>query len=100
LMLQNLLVERFKLTYHRESRDLPALSLLIAKKGRKMPEARDGSDASHNVSIMAKIISNRMTMSDLTTLLSRFLRQPVVDATSLSGAYEVNLQWTPDSVVV
>ena len=32
----------------------------------------------------------------LATLLSRFLREPVVDMTGLKGWYEVKLEWTPD----
>ena len=35
-------------------------------------------------------------MSRFTMLLSRQLRQAVLDKTGLSGAYEVDLQWTPD----
>lgn len=35
-------------------------------------------------------------MSMLASLLSRFERQMVVDATGLTGAYEVKLEWSPD----
>ena len=37
-MLQNLLLERFKMTVHREQRDLPAYTLTVAKSGPKMKE--------------------------------------------------------------
>src|SRR4051794_38092776 len=36
VMLQNLLAERFKLTLHRESRELPMYSLTVAKNGPKL----------------------------------------------------------------
>jgi uncharacterized protein (TIGR03435 family) len=36
LMLQNLLAERFKLTIHTESREMPAFALVIAKGGAKL----------------------------------------------------------------
>ena len=39
VMLQNLLAERFKLTLHRETRDLPMYSLTIAKNGPKLKES-------------------------------------------------------------
>ncbi len=39
LMLQNLLAERFKLTLHRETKELPMYSLVVAKNGPKMKES-------------------------------------------------------------
>jgi uncharacterized protein (TIGR03435 family) len=36
LMLQSLLAERFKLKFHRETRDLPIYSLLVGKSGHKL----------------------------------------------------------------
>ena len=38
-MLQNLLAERFKMTIHRETKELPMYSLMVAKGGPKMQEA-------------------------------------------------------------
>jgi uncharacterized protein (TIGR03435 family) len=40
-MLQNLLAERFKLTVHRETKDLPMYSLLVAKGGLKIKESAE-----------------------------------------------------------
>jgi uncharacterized protein (TIGR03435 family) len=41
VMLQNLLAERFKLTIHRETKELPMYSLVVAKGGPKMKESAD-----------------------------------------------------------
>ncbi len=38
-MLQNLLIERFKLTSHREEKELPMYSLAMGKNGLKMKES-------------------------------------------------------------
>lgn len=38
VMLQNLLAERFKLAIHRDSKDLPLYSLVVAKSGPKLKE--------------------------------------------------------------
>jgi uncharacterized protein (TIGR03435 family) len=39
LMLQNLLAERFKLTLHREKKDLPMYALVVGKNGPKLRES-------------------------------------------------------------
>src|SRR4051794_16095718 len=39
VMLQNLLKERFKLAIHRETKELPMYSLVVAKSGLKMKES-------------------------------------------------------------
>lgn len=43
VMLQNLLAERFKITLHRETKELPTYSLTVAKNGPKMKESADPS---------------------------------------------------------
>ena len=97
LMLQSLLIERLRLSYHRESRMLSYIALTTGKTAPKLRPATEGSDASGNRSSRGAIISNHMTMPTLATLLSRFLRETVIDKTGLSGQYEVRLEWTPDS---
>ena len=44
LMLQALLAERFKLTYHRETRQLPLFALSLQNAGRTGPQLRPPSD--------------------------------------------------------
>jgi uncharacterized protein (TIGR03435 family) len=39
LMLQDLLVERFKLTFHREEKQMPTYDLVVAKNGPKLKES-------------------------------------------------------------
>ncbi len=52
LMLQNLLAERFKLALHRETKELPIYTLVVAKGGPRMKESgevpppKDGGDPS------------------------------------------------------
>jgi uncharacterized protein (TIGR03435 family) len=44
LMLQNLLAERFKLTLHRETKELPMYDLVAARNGPKMKESVEVAD--------------------------------------------------------
>lgn len=46
LMLQNLLMERFHLVLHRESKQLPGYELVIAKSGLKLKESTEVIDTS------------------------------------------------------
>lgn len=41
VMLQNLLAERFKMQFHRETKELPVFALVVAKGGPKLQEAKD-----------------------------------------------------------
>jgi uncharacterized protein (TIGR03435 family) len=48
LMLQNLLVERFDLAAHRETRELPGYEMVVAKGGLKIKESTDPSASTAN----------------------------------------------------
>jgi uncharacterized protein (TIGR03435 family) len=97
LMLQTLLTERFKLVLHREPRELSFVALTVAKSGLKMSKARPDAVPPSRPQIPGRIVSSQMTLNKLTTLLSRFLRQTVLDETGLTGPYDINLQWTPEN---
>jgi uncharacterized protein (TIGR03435 family) len=44
-MLLSLLVDRFKMTYHRETRQLPVYGLIVGKNGTKLKDVSDEPDA-------------------------------------------------------
>jgi uncharacterized protein (TIGR03435 family) len=96
LMLQTLLKERFKFDYHREQRVLSFLALEVGKTGSKLREAQEGTESSGNKFLIGTIASNRVSMQMLTTVLSRFLREPILDMTGMKGYYEVKLEWVPE----
>jgi uncharacterized protein (TIGR03435 family) len=96
-MMQALLAERFKLAFHHEQRVLNYYVLVVAKGGPKMPEAKDApASVPTGFQGQLRIISNRMPMSTVVTILSRYMRAFVVDQTGLGGDFEVKLVWTPD----
>jgi uncharacterized protein (TIGR03435 family) len=96
LMLQGLLVERFQLKTHLEQRELAHLELSRGNKPLKIQPMQAGSDASQNKNWLGHIISNGITMEVLTTVLSRFLRQPILDNTGLEGRYALELTWVQE----
>jgi uncharacterized protein (TIGR03435 family) len=97
LMLQTLLIERFHLVLHREQQVLPFLALVPGKKAPELREGIDSADAPRSF-IPGRIISNRLSMQVLATLLSRFMRMTVLDMTGLKGSYDVKLLWTPENL--
>ncbi len=96
-MMQGLLAERFKLALHPEPRVLAYYAPVVANHGSKMPAAKDApASVPAGVQGQLRIISNRMPMSTVVTILSRYMHAFVVDQTGLAGDFEVKLVWTPE----
>jgi len=94
-MLQALLKARFGMTFHRETRDLPAYALTVAKSGLKAQPAKAGGRPGFRIR-PGHIESESATMAGLTDKLSRLADRPVVDKTDLPGSYGFQLDWAPD----
>lgn len=92
-MMRNLLADRFALTGHRETRELPIYTLSVARGGPKMKEA---PDAQGTMSAGPRMIRySSATMSELAGQLSSYLEKQVVDKTSLPGRYAIDLKFIP-----
>ncbi len=98
LMLQTLLSDRLQLAVHSERKELAYLALVPGKGGPKLVAAgANAAPAAGSIAAGGHIVSNRMTMATLTTLLSRFERNIVVDHTGLNGFFEVRLDWAMET---
>lgn len=105
-MLRKLLDERFKLTFHRESRELPIYALTVGRSGAKLSESKTSPDATPEGPLplifvifpqLVKLPAHNASMAELASVLQRTaLDRPVVDQTGLSGRYDFDLEWTPD----
>ena len=78
-MLQTLLADRFKLAFHRETREIPALAL-VEKPGN--PSFRSGK---------LSLTGTGATLGELTLFLSRELHEPIIDQTGLKGLFDYTL---------
>jgi uncharacterized protein (TIGR03435 family) len=96
LMLQALLADRFHLAIRHETRELPSYSLNLAKSGPKLRKSSSPEDLQDMRVDLGQIKSNRMSIGQLTGVLSRLLELPIVDKTGLTGYYDLLLKWTPD----
>lgn len=96
-MLQSLLAERFRLALHRETRQLPAYALVVAKGGPKLhPGAAPASGTNGGPGFLE---AKGTSIRKLADLLARMTGQPVTDETGLTGSYDFKLEWTPDETI-
>jgi hypothetical protein len=79
-MLATLLVDRFKLVMHRESKDMAVYALMIGKGGHKLHEAVGGPDAGWE-------------LVNVTSQIWSLVDTPVVDMTGLTGRYDNPIHW-------
>jgi uncharacterized protein (TIGR03435 family) len=101
-MLRKLLADRFRLTSHREWKEMPIYTLTLANGGAKLKEGTDPPDG--RVPLIFILFPERVrlpgrnaTMGELASVLQRAaLDRPVVDKTGLSGRYDFVLEWMPD----
>jgi len=93
-MLQALLAERFKLVLHKETKELPAYVLLVAKGGIKFHESKEEGELAmvpppdkNHLTVNLK----RVPASQFVEMLSSALHAPVINNTGLEGRYDATL---------
>jgi uncharacterized protein (TIGR03435 family) len=98
-MLKSLLAERFKLTFHIESKESTYYALTIAKGGVKMKRRTpgDGGDPFSLVFRGPSLPGRDAPMARVAEVFQLSLfDQPVIDRTGLDGTWDFNLVWAPD----
>jgi uncharacterized protein (TIGR03435 family) len=98
-MLQALLVERFKLKFHREETDMQGFALVVAKNGPKLEKSKEDEVESRLNGTMkprddepVTLNARKWSMPMLANLLSQ-AKGYVVDKTGLQGNYNFKLWW-------
>ena len=99
-MLQTLLAERFQMAVHRETKQLPAYTLVLGKGGSKLrlasPDSKSGMTESPGPNGEQRTVFVSTPVRVLVNLLANALGSPVVDQTGLEGLYDYTLEW-PDA---
>jgi uncharacterized protein (TIGR03435 family) len=93
-MMLQVLVERCKLKYHKETRELPIYNLVIAKNGPKFKET-PADKKENQTGGFGQISEDNFEMKQMPAMLSGYARRPVVDKTGLTGKYSISLKWNP-----
>ena len=101
IMIRKLLADRFKLTFHKEKRELSAFVLTVGKDGPKLtPTQLNGplpglGFGPGKGGVTLHMMNGRM--EDFTGFLQQLvLDRPVVDQTGLAGKFDVNVTFSPD----
>jgi uncharacterized protein (TIGR03435 family) len=101
-MIETMLVDRFQVKVHTESKILPVYDLMVTKSGLKFKEsaplAADDSSGTdiHNNDLTATAVP----MSSFARSLSEQLNYTVIDKTGLVGRYDLHLRWSPEGVAM
>lgn len=119
LMLRSLLEDRFKLTAHRETRDMPIYALVLARSdGRLGPRLRrptsdycakrfeaeskpgmtpppPGSPVCGISGGSTELTAGSFPLSAFAGFLARQARRIVIDRTGLMGVWDFDLKWSP-----
>jgi len=93
MMFQTLLIEEFKLTVHRDTKEVPTFSLAAARNGPKNLHSSTQAGCS-TIPQPAGLGFKGCTMGDFAGFLSTVpaVQRPVTDATGVSGRYDFTVE--------
>jgi uncharacterized protein (TIGR03435 family) len=100
-MIQKLLGDRWKLTFHHDKKELSAFVLTVGKNGQKLTPSDSKVPlpglGAPPVPGGVMLVVNNGTMDDFTGLLQMLvLDRPVVDRTGIAGRYNFSFKFVPD----
>jgi uncharacterized protein (TIGR03435 family) len=101
IMLQNFLVERFKLQFHFEKKEMQAYTLTADKNGTKnfkrhprSPGADFTLDQTENQPFHAKWNAHCVSLNFFTWRLSGWFDRPIINQTGMDGCFDFQLAFT------
>jgi len=105
-MLKRLLSDRFRLEFHRQTKDFAIFALTVAPGGPKLTPTAISPDATPEgpplvaFSVFPNVVhlpARYFSMGDFASLLQRSpLDRPVLDRTGLTGRFDFDLDFAPD----
>jgi uncharacterized protein (TIGR03435 family) len=99
IMVRKLLADRFKLAFHRDTKELSVYALSVAKGGSKLTPSEGDPNGLPGIGFgpFGRVAARNANMVDFAHLMQNTaLDRPIVDQTGLSGRYDFTLSWVPD----
>ena len=94
-LVRELLADRFKLTIHREAKQMSVYLLVVARDGPRLKPHDDAGPKPRGG--CGRLVGRRVTLDAIAAILSRQVEHEVFNRTGLSGEYDFQLDFTPDS---
>jgi uncharacterized protein (TIGR03435 family) len=101
LMMRAMLADRFQLRLHSETRQETVLALTVGNGGLKVnevsapvPPEKEGPVHAAVGDRNGRMIAHKATMQGLASVLTLFLKRPVIDQTGLRGYYDFDIRWS------
>jgi len=93
-MLQALLAERCQLTIHRQTKEMQAYVVTVSKNGHKMQQSKTEGAMSMKPNGLVLVVE-RADLDEVAAMASQPLHGPVVNATGLTGLWDLKLDAAP-----
>jgi uncharacterized protein (TIGR03435 family) len=91
-MLKNLLIDKFALRVHTEPRTKSFFRLVPEAGGHKLTPAATRSTESHGIRAgQGRFVGSGVTLPQIARALANGLEQPVLDATGITGTFDVDV---------
>lgn len=98
-MIRQLLTDRFKLTFHREPREMAVYAIVVGTTGHKLTKNDNNPNGLPGLIFrgLGNLPVTNATIGDFAGVLqSAVMDRPVVDKTGLTGKWDFVIRWTPD----
>src|ERR1039457_126821 len=106
VMLQNLIVQKFKFTFHNADQPMPVFALTV---GKRTPKLKDADPANRSACTRTPgdgsvtYACQNTTMAQLAEkvrgVAPGYITRPMVDLTALKGAFDFAITWTPSQLM-
>jgi uncharacterized protein (TIGR03435 family) len=94
-MLQALLIDRFRLRFHKLSKEMSGFALTVSGRSKLRPSAMTEEQSERTVRRRGSaLVGEGVTTKTLATILGSYLSRPVADETGLKGLYDFEIAWT------
>ena len=98
-MVQQLLADRFHLSFHRGRKELSVYEIISTNEEPKLAKSPGDSNGFGTVGfpMCGEMVVKNATIAEFANFLQRYvLDRPVLDQSGIEGRYEFKLDWTAD----